>query len=71
MYTPLAYFLPFWVPTGTEDLLEEIVGRFDDSPFQAALPPGHIHGGHSPTKTRPTALWISDKANGAATHNLD
>ena len=45
MYTPLAYFLPFFgYRTGTEDRLEEIVGRFDGSPFQAALPPGHMAG---------------------------
>jgi hypothetical protein len=34
----------FGYRTGTEDHLEEIVGRFDDSPFQAALPPGHMAG---------------------------
>ena len=36
----------FGCRTGTEDLLEEIVGRFDGSPFQAALPPGHMAGTH-------------------------
>jgi hypothetical protein len=41
--------------------IEEIAGRFDGSPFQAALPPGHMAGTHRQKLGQPhTALWISD-----------
>jgi hypothetical protein len=46
MYPLSLIFFLFGCRTGTEALLEEIVGGFDVSLFQAALPPGNMAGTH-------------------------